>query len=1082
MKHNPVVATLILATLLLSSCLGPFQRTFTQVDEMGKGVLVLSIQPSPGPGRTLLPSIEDRTPISFNLSGSGPAGSVFTRSSLSSGNHQIPDLLAGIWTIEATGQNSSGAVIAYGQITTEILAGETNSITLVLHAADGTGGFEIFITWPATVVSPNFEVTLAEIPTGANAQSLSVNLLSATSAEVIQYSITTGSHMLRVGLYDDTDFLCAPMESVIVLNGVMTIGTMAILPEHIKRAPSAPIDLQAEALSDTLVRLTWSDTSSTEEYFIIEWQDEGTTIWTELPDQIPPNTSSFDAPAPASGALRHYRIKAVNSFGSSAWSNEVSAMARVAIDPDWFTDLNLRQAVADTGWTWIDEATTFDGTGRNISDLSGIEKLVDLQWLVLSNNQISTISQVSSLVNLQYLHLSDNDIINAGPLSSLVGLQQLVLDNNLISDLAPLAGLTELFQLYISSNGVSNLGPLAGLVKMQNLHLAGNQIDDISALAGLTELQILHLEVNSITDVQALAGLHKLEIIGLAGNSIVSGVSSLVSLTNAIEIDFRDSGNSGIPLSDRATLSAALSGCTIQWPPLPSNYAIGDMGPAGGIVFYENLNHVVDGWRYLEAWTADETGTYQWKTSQSPTPGTTTAIGSGYANTYGAMSGTEYPAAEAVKNASYNGFTDWFLPSKDELNLMYEQRGSIGSLSSDAYWSSSEGGTNDGAWEQFFIDGTQNNHYKDWYNQVRVVRAFRTSSSPLCFIYYHSNTADSGTIPSDTYLYESGETVTISTNSGNLARSGYLFAGWNTQPDGSGTNYTPSSTVTISASLILYARWIIWGDDYTSSNIGTLKYVPAGTFQRDGDLGNLSTISQPFRMSQYEISRAQFLAVMGTDPSSTIYSTGTDDPVQMVNWYHALAFCNKLSLAESLTPVYTVVGINFNTLSFSEIPTSNDASWDAAVADWGANGYRLPSEMEWMWAAIGADIINPGAINTIGYTKLFAGSNGSNNISDYAWYDANSGGTTHPVGSKLANELGLYDISGNIWEWNWDWYDVHPAGSLMDYRGTESNAGAGRAGRGGNWDYDSSICAVAARDRADQYYQNDSIGFRVVRP
>ena len=122
---------------------------------------------------------------------------------------------------------------------------------------------------------------------------------------------------------------------------------------------------------------------------------------------------------------------------------------------------------------------------------------------------------------------------------------------------------------------------------------------------------------------------------------------------------------------------------------LPSNteliaswrYEIGAAGPAGGVVFYDKGEYT-DGWRYLEAWTADEAGTYQWKTSDTDTPGTSTDLGSGHENTYNAMSGTEHPAAEVVRNATHGGYSDWFLPSKEELNEMYIQREAIGGFAS----------------------------------------------------------------------------------------------------------------------------------------------------------------------------------------------------------------------------------------------------------------------------------------------------------------------------------------------------------------------------------------------------------------
>jgi hypothetical protein len=124
---------------------------------------------------------------------------------------------------------------------------------------------------------------------------------------------------------------------------------------------------------------------------------------------------------------------------------------------------------------------------------------------------------------------------------------------------------------------------------------------------------------------------------------------------------------------------------------------------------------------------------------------------------------------------------------------------------------------------------------------------------------------------------------------------------------------TRAYTVTVTRSL-----------DYDSSNIGILEYVPAGRFQRDSAPANISIITQPDRMSRHEITRAQFKAMLGTDPSDARYSTGDSDPVQMVSWNNAIAFCNKLSIAEGLTPVYAVKGIDFSSLTYANIPAGSD--------------------------------------------------------------------------------------------------------------------------------------------------------------
>lgn len=176
--------------------------------------------------------------------------------------------------------------------------------------------------------------------------------------------------------------------------------------------------------------------------------------------------------------------------------------------------------------------------------------------------------------------------------------------------------------------------------------------------------------------------------------------------------------------------------------------------------------------------------------------------------------------------------------------------------------------------------------------------------------------------------------------------------------------------------------------------------------------------------------------------------------------------------------------------SFSSIPTLNDdISWDAATVNWGANGYRLPTEMEYMWAAMGAtnDAIASdlaGGVNTRGYLKGYAGSTetagGQVNIGNYAWYSENSGSTSHPVGNKTANELGLYDLSGDVWEWNWDAYGYWPIGAVTDYRGVGGHLN--RVYHGGSWYYGASLAAVAYQGGFKPYGTNLTTGFRVVRP
>ena len=283
--------------------------------------------------------------------------------------------------------------------------------------------------------------------------------------------------------------------------------------------------------------------------------------------------------------------------------------------------------------------------------------------------------------------------------------------------------------------------------------------------------------------------------------------------------------------------------------------------------------------------------------------------------------------------------------------------------------------------------------------------------------------------------------------------------------------------------------------DYISANIGTLKYVPAGAFLRDGNNSNLniSTVTTAFRMSQYEITQAQYVAVTAAANPSNF--NGATLPVEQVTWFDAVEFCNDLSALEGFTPVYTITD---RVPLITAVP--NHPITSATISPvWGNTGYRLPTEMEWMWAAMGATSGSGWSSPTYltGYGKPFAGSNatnaagdnGTNVFSDYAWTWENSSDGTKPVGTTggaqgHSNELGLYDMSGNVLEWVWDWLAGYPDGPLASNTdaGRGAASGTSRVLRGGSWYYDAYLSAVAPRTYNAPDFQDDIIGFRVVRP
>jgi formylglycine-generating enzyme required for sulfatase activity len=264
--------------------------------------------------------------------------------------------------------------------------------------------------------------------------------------------------------------------------------------------------------------------------------------------------------------------------------------------------------------------------------------------------------------------------------------------------------------------------------------------------------------------------------------------------------------------------------------------------------------------------------------------------------------------------------------------------------------------------------------------------------------------------------------------------------------------------------------------------------IPSGSFSMGRTSGDTDTNAPPvnvtvsqFYMGKYEVTKAEWdeVRAWAVNNGYTDLATGagkaSNHPVQTVNWWDVIKWCNARSQKEGLTPCYNVSGSAMKT------------GTTAPTVSWTANGYRLPTEAEWEKAARGG--VNgkrfPWGTDTISHTNA-----NFNNVGGEAYqsgttgyhptYATGSTPYTSPVGSFASNGYGLHDMAGNVWEWCWDWYGASTyLNNVTDPRGAAS--GTSRVVRGGGWRSSASDCRAAKRGINTPSNAGDSDGFRVAR-
>ena len=312
------------------------------------------------------------------------------------------------------------------------------------------------------------------------------------------------------------------------------------------------------------------------------------------------------------------------------------------------------------------------------------------------------------------------------------------------------------------------------------------------------------------------------------------------------------------------------------------------------------------------------------------------------------------------------------------------------------------------------------------------------------------------------------------------AKEGFAVDKWTVTPPGAletgGTEGESTAKVTITAETEVTVTCKPTDKPYAVGGISfTMKGIAAVT---NGNLGDdsqdynkLHTVSlTAYRIGETEVTQELWAAVMGNHPSHFSDSPESGEaqekrPVERVSWYECIAFCNELTkqagLGESECLYYSDVG-------HTNVYTKEDAGVKKEVYLYKAmnkKGFRLPTEAEWEWAAKG------------GEEYKWSGTNTESELGTYAWYYDNSNSKTHEVKKKQANGYGLYDMSGNVWEWCWDWYSSSTPTGGQDPTGASS--GGDRVERGGCWGDDAKFCVVGFRGSLGPGLCGDGLGFRL---
>jgi formylglycine-generating enzyme required for sulfatase activity len=723
--------------------------------------------------------------------------------------------------------------------------------------------------------------------------------------------------------------------------------------------------------------------------------------------------------------------------------------------------------------------TNLSARSRNVSSIEGLDAARNLVSLDLGRNALTNFVLPTQLTNLTLLDLGFNAITQCSFPDTVTNLQSLILADNRLSELALTVGLNGLTNLNLEENQITSLSVPSNLTGLVFLDIGFNSLADFALPPGLTSLSILIVAGNRLTNITLPDGLSKLTELELRINQLTSftfpqGAAALTNLdldenqltsfslppglTNldVLDLSFNQLTNLALPSDLKSLVDLDLDFNRLDRLSLPANLiGLSELHVRSNQLASFSLPADLRGLTYLDL------GENQLENIALPSGLNHLAFLRVSGNTN--LADLRLPVG--MTNLSgiflrFNQLTDLTLPS--DLNHL----GSLDVLGNQLSSLELPPGLTD--LTNLVLTGNQLTSLT-LPSDMSALTALVLNGNPLATLILSESLAATNLAGTVDSLLNQGVSVNTYPETIQLARPRQLVDTFQFTILGPpGVYIALASTDLLSWSSLGSVTNKIGSGLFAESNehlasqrfyrtiaqnpSASMVFIQPNTFtlgSPDSEVGRspdegpqtIVTLSQGFWMAKFLVTQREYLAVMGSNPSG--FPGDLTRPVESVSWLDATNYCAKLTQLD---------------LAAGRISPGTH--------------YRLPTEAEWECAA------RAGTSTPFNYGD----DTGGLVLANHAWYSANSGNMTHPVGLKEPNAWGLFDMEGNVWEWCQDWYGPYPGGTVKDPQGPSSNQSGLKVIRGGAWDGFQTDCRSASRltKGVSPFITDFILGFRIV--